>query len=599
MLVLDHGSVHRRLDKVDSAGGFPVTRRDGGGGRPAATAARAAKPRLRRGSTFAAELDRLLAGGMIDRPSHDHDRKSLLDARRSLRRVSGTRRTELGAVLANVEQIAAAGRLTASRLPGLVAAIERNREWWTTGPLLSDGERVGFPGSELIWQYYPGQGIEIQWLGSFGKANAYFLGGRTHDTNLTALLDEAVRLAVARAGGIAWEYEFRFDGGAPGWVSGLAQGTGIQALGRAAVRFGRGPYFGAARAALGIFNTPPPEGVRVATPSGAHYLIYSFAPTERVLNGFIQSLVGLYDYAGLGNDDSARALFAAGEAEARLEVPRYDTGAWSLYDPSLESDLSYHTLLRDFLDHLCERLQPPAPASGAPAPAPVAAPTPATAAQVPTAGEVPGPTGGTPPAGPPPVPAPGPAPLPPPGPAPAPPAPAPGRPGDVYCATAAHFTAYLHQPPALSLAPVGHPDAGGSATVRLTLSKVSSVTLTVRRAGHPVYRLSERLGHGVRMLGWNPRHAGTYAVSAVATDLAGNAGSATATVSVAPAPAHARHPAARRPRPRGAGAASHMAGAPSGAHPLGRTLGGTPSGAQAGRQAGGSPRAGGPDPIGL
>src|SRR5439155_1184059 len=79
-------------------------------------------------------------------------------------------------------------------------------------------------------------------------------------------------------GGIAWEYLFKFDGGRPPWVSGLAQGTALSALSRAAVRLGRSDYFEAARSALGIFKTPPPAGVRVDTPAGAHYLQYSFDP---------------------------------------------------------------------------------------------------------------------------------------------------------------------------------------------------------------------------------------------------------------------------------------------------------------------------------
>ena len=63
---------------------------------------------------------------------------------------------------------------------------------------------MSFAGSQLVWQYYPGQGIQIQWLGTFGKANGLFQqDGR--DDELRALLDEALGLAAARAGGIAWE----------------------------------------------------------------------------------------------------------------------------------------------------------------------------------------------------------------------------------------------------------------------------------------------------------------------------------------------------------------------------------------------------------
>ncbi len=34
---------------------------------------------------------------------------------------------------------------------------------------------------------------------------------------------------------IAWEYMFHFGGGAPPWISGMAEATAIQALARAAV----------------------------------------------------------------------------------------------------------------------------------------------------------------------------------------------------------------------------------------------------------------------------------------------------------------------------------------------------------------------------
>jgi hypothetical protein len=44
-----------------------------------------------------------------------------------------------------------------------------------------------------------------------------------------------------------------------------------------------------------------------------------------VLNGFLQALVGLYDYAEIADDDKARALFRAGDRQARREVPRSDT----------------------------------------------------------------------------------------------------------------------------------------------------------------------------------------------------------------------------------------------------------------------------------
>ena len=173
------------------------------------------------------------------------------------------------------------------------------------------------------------------------------------------MLDELLPLAAERAGGVAWEYYFSFGGGRPPWVSGLAQGTAVQALARAATRLDReADVLPVAKRALAIFEAPTPQGVRVPAEHGDHYAIYSFAPNLRVLNGFIQALIGLYDYARIGADPRGTALFQAAEPEARAEVPAYDTGAWSLYSrgsSTHESTLSYHDLLQGFLKNLCTR----------------------------------------------------------------------------------------------------------------------------------------------------------------------------------------------------------------------------------------------------
>ncbi len=303
------------------------------------------------------ELRRMLDAGAIDRPAYAARRATWAAARTSLARLTGTRRAELGAVVANLRDIAARGYLTVSRLEPLFLTLARNRQWWTTGPLLSPGRRVAFKGSRLVWQYYPSQGIELQMLASWAKANAFWVQGR--DDWLTQLVGELVPLAARRGDGIAWEYYFRFGGGRPPWTSAMSQGTALQALGRAALRLGTPELLDTGRAALALFRERPPVGVRVRTSVGDHYLLYSFAPGQRVLNGFAQALVGLYDYGELTDDARARELFAAGDAEARAEVPRYDTGAWSLYQPGRESDLGYHRLVRGFLRTLCERTEAP------------------------------------------------------------------------------------------------------------------------------------------------------------------------------------------------------------------------------------------------
>ncbi len=471
-----------RTRRAAAASGSPARRAAGARARAAAR-----KPSVR------GELRRMLLAGAINRSTHDDRRATYADALRLRRKLKGARRQALGAVLRNLEEIAGSGLLTVSRLPALFETVERNREWWARGPLLGSGARVGFQGSKLVWQHYPGEGLQIQWLGTFGKANGLWQGGYT--ASLRTLVGEALALAAQRAGGIAWEYLFRFDGGRPPWVSGLAQGTAVQALARAGVKLGDPASLDAARAGLGVFRQAPPSGVRIATPAGAHYLIYSFAPGLRVLNAFTQALNGLHDYAALTGDAEGGALFAAGDAQLRAELPRYDTGAWSRYSTSRVADLHYHRLARDFLRNLCTRLAPATtatPGGGTPALATVAAP--------------------------------------------ADPAP--------YCDAAQRWTRYLAEPPRIELRS-RRVRGGRSASVRFTLSKPSYVTLRLRRGGRTVVVLRDRFAGGRGSLRWRrpPRRAGRYRVELRATDLAGNAGASTATLRVLKARAEKRRAA--------------------------------------------------------
>ena len=291
------------------------------------TTAQAAKKK-----TIATELRKLYRAGSVDQATYDADRAILADVKRRIKRLTGTRRYELAGVLATTEGIAARGGLRASRLYPLFLQLQRNAEYWTASPLLASGARVSFPGSELVFQYFPGQGLQLHPLANFGKLNAYAKGSKRNNARTTLMVDELMSIAVPRGGGLAWEYYFSFDGGSPPWVSGLAQGTGLQALARSAVKLGRqDELFPAIDRGLKLFEQAPPTGVRVKGSDGTEYAQYSFAPGLTILNGFIQSLVGLWDVADLTGNAKAAALFEAGDRTARKIVPGFDTGAWSLY----------------------------------------------------------------------------------------------------------------------------------------------------------------------------------------------------------------------------------------------------------------------------
>ena len=92
---------------------------------------------------------------------------------------------------------------------------------------------------------------------------------------------------------------------------------------------------------------------------GTRFLQYTFAPKLSIINAFLQTLIGLYDYGQVSGNATAKRLFARGNAEALVEVPQFDTGAWSLYQPGIEDSLDYHELVTGFLQQLCTRTVSP------------------------------------------------------------------------------------------------------------------------------------------------------------------------------------------------------------------------------------------------
>ncbi|HEY3020381.1 MAG TPA: D-glucuronyl C5-epimerase family protein [Solirubrobacteraceae bacterium] len=428
------------------------------------------------GPTVLGSLARLERAGALSAADHDRYEAAYRHARVVRDRLSGLRKDELSGVIAAVQRLAARRTLTASRVPVVFLQLERNTEYWPAQPVPRapqpkvrpcagkaglGGARVMFGDDPVVFQWYPGQGLQIQQLATFGRANALANACRPEagpqaipcdQARLRAALDGIRALAVTRSGFTAWEYYFAFGGGRPPWISGLAQGTAMQALTRGSQVLGDPAYVELAGRALGAFTHRAPVGVRASAPAGPHYLLYSFDSRLRVFNAFFGALNGVFDYAQAVGDERARAVFAAGEREARREVRLVDTGAWSRYSlRGAESDLGYHKLVRDFLNGLCART-----ARGA------------------------------------------------------------------YCAAAERFTGYLHQRARLAWQGVRRPRAGRWTAVHLQLSKVSCVTLTARRAGGAVATVVRVLPRGRWKLPWRPPRAGRYTIALDAQDLAGH-----------------------------------------------------------------------------
>src|SRR6201989_3354430 len=326
-----------------------------------------------------ASLQRAEAAGALP-PAQGTLYRSVMAKARTVRDgLHGVRRREMASVLRIAGEIAKRGDLTTGRMPAVFLTLERNAEWWAVNgppaagspgengargrrckPLPAPGRaaRVSFPGSELVFQYSPGLGLQLQVNGTWGKANALF-GSADPALNArgAALLAELLPLGVVRGAVLAWEYLFPIFGGRPPWISALSQATAVQALTRAAGRLGRPDLLNTAGAAAGAFAFAPPTGVRIALGRGAvWFALYSFAPRLRVLNAHLDAVQALYDLAKASGDVHTIAAYNAGLLAAHRRIRGFDTGVWSKYaNPGALADLNYHVLNRDLATAVCQR----------------------------------------------------------------------------------------------------------------------------------------------------------------------------------------------------------------------------------------------------
>jgi hypothetical protein len=454
--------------------------------------------KAKRSRTVSGALRRALLARHIGRAEHDRLRAIYARARDGAARLGGLRGNELRAVVDSVDALAASRRLTAGRFAPVFLTLRRNEMFWRSAALPSAGQRETFGRDPAIFQYYPGRGMQLQPLASWGRVNARLgvciqprkrkqrdlvaaLGGgskgRCAKAALRRAVDRLAALAARRHRFVAWEYYFSFGGGTPPWISGMTQGTAIQALARAAKVFPeRRRYRTTAVRALGAFRAPPPIGVRVPAAGGDHFLMYSFSPGLRILNGNLQAITGLRDLAVLGRSRLARTLFRRGERAARAAVGGFDTGAWSLYSQGgRESTLDYHQLVKTFLGNLCRRTD-----------------------------------------------------------------------GRTYCSAQRRFARYEREPPRIRLARLTRLRAERGTTLRFSLSKLSTVRVRVTGAKGVSLARSMSVSRGTYTVPWTPARRGRYRVVIAAKGPSGPLGVRSETVDVRMSERAAHRLAARR-----------------------------------------------------
>jgi heparosan-N-sulfate-glucuronate 5-epimerase len=128
-----------------------------------------------------------------------------------------------------------------------------------------------------------------------------------------------------------WEYRSRLK--AP-WRSALAQGQGISLLVRAYRETGATAYLEAAERAFTSFLKSTCDGGVTLTDARGNLWFeeYIVSPPTHILNGFIWTAWGVYDYFLATQSSVARDLFAQAVLTLRANLERYDLGFWSLYE---------------------------------------------------------------------------------------------------------------------------------------------------------------------------------------------------------------------------------------------------------------------------
>lgn len=122
-----------------------------------------------------------------------------------------------------------------------------------------------------------------------------------------------------------------------GWYSAMSQGHAISLLARAYHSTGNRQYLKSAVNALKLFKVPSYQGGIMATFLGKYvwYEEYPTNPPSYVLNGFIYSLLGLYDLNATSPQNysiEAGQLYDNGMMSLKKMLTLYDTGAGSTYD---------------------------------------------------------------------------------------------------------------------------------------------------------------------------------------------------------------------------------------------------------------------------
>jgi D-glucuronyl C5-epimerase C-terminus len=291
-------------------------------------------------------INQALSRGHLDPEGAATYRATLTRAYSIWGKLSGSRARELEGV---IRDVAAQWRTyNRPRALTLFSMLEFNADHFASrGPLSSGRDAQDDEG--VVYRAFPGHGLQFHPLANFAKLNSYLGANRLDEASFLGLA--LIARGVPKGDSLSWEYGFQFGSGKPPWTSGMAQAVAAQAFSRGMVKLGDPAFSAAAQKA---FRAIPGKLVR-ALPEGLFIRLYSFSDLA-VLNAHLQAVVSLEDYALALEDPSGLELAGQLRAAAAALLPKFDTGAWSLYALGAnESTLDYHRYVISLLKRIGAR----------------------------------------------------------------------------------------------------------------------------------------------------------------------------------------------------------------------------------------------------
>ena len=293
-------------------------------------------------------IDSALANGRIT-PVDARDLRLTWTASARAARTARTssRRASITAVRAYTTSLARSRGLTPERLKPALLSVEATT--WTmlkSDDFPSHEEEVEIPGEIVVFTYYSGRGVQFQPFETYKQGLRELNTLKPDVETARAIADRMLELAAPRGPALTWEYFFPFGGPSRPWTSAISQAVATEffyRVGAALPEAERARYTGAAEGAARSFQLGTAQG-GVASPQGAgsFYVMYPFAPSQRILNGHLPVLLNVNRYANASGSPIARAVVDQGIAAVLPMLPKFDTGAWSNYQPGQEAELGYH-----------------------------------------------------------------------------------------------------------------------------------------------------------------------------------------------------------------------------------------------------------------